>query len=191
MVGEDHALAVGIARGTDPRRPLLAEALAVPVAPEEGVGGEEARHDAQRLDAVHLVVAGQLGVDRHWPQILGAIGGAGLLHRHQELVEGGIAIGVGDDLDIVAVAEGHPIAHLLLVHHRIGAVIGLLARRRNGVGLAHVGGLALGGAIAGELDAADLEVVAVDPHLQLGGGGSIGWWRRGRFGAAGEFTAGV
>ena len=144
MVGEDHSLAVGVTGGTDPRRPLLAEALAVPVAPEEGVGGEETRHDAQLLDAIHLVVAGQLGVDRHRPQILGAIGGAGLLHRHQKLIECRITIGVGDDLDIVAVAEGHPIAHLLLVHHRVGAVIGLLARRRNGIGLAHVGGLALG-----------------------------------------------
>ena len=181
-----------MARWADARRPLLAEALAVPVAPEKGVGGEETRHDAQGTHLVDLVVAGKLGMDRHGPQILGAIGAAGLAHGVQQLVEGGVAIGVGDHLDVVAVAESHPVVYLLLAHHRVGAVIGLLAGGRAGVGLADEGCFALGRAIAGELDAADLEVVLVDPHLQLRRRARpIQRRRRGRRGGAGEFAAGV
>jgi CheY-like chemotaxis protein len=95
------------------------------------------------------------------------------VRRGEELIDGGIPIGMGDDLNAMAVGSIKPCVHLLLFEGRIGTVALLLTWRRRVIRLGHERRLPLRRAVQGDLDAPDLMMGPVGADLEFPSGGRI------------------
>lgn len=104
--------------------------------------GEERRDDAEFPKRLDLVLAGGLAVDgRRTPVLPGFLGGRA--HALEELVDGGVAVHVRDDVPVVGETRPDLGQDVLVRQGRIAAVVLVLTVGRCEVGIGEPGGAPL------------------------------------------------
>src|SRR6266508_767282 len=82
-------------------------------------------------------------------------------------VGGGVAVAMRDDLHVVRIGRVEPAIQLFLRKNRITSVVGRLTRGRMQIWSGEKRRFALRGTVAGDLDPAELEAIAIDADLLL------------------------
>ena len=116
----------------------------MPVAPVKGVHREEGRNDAECLEGLDLIQARGLSVNRDRTPIGLSVLLLGEFDRSDELVDGGVAIDMREQLPAILEREVDISIGLIVLELGIAAIVGRLAVGRLEIGLGQPGGLALG-----------------------------------------------
>ena len=156
MEGDGNALFQGAAGGADAAGPVHAEILHMDVSPVVHMGHKEGNHGPQGRCLGQLVPAHKLAVDNHRAQVLKLR--IAFLHRFQageELLRRCVAVAVGQQLSLFPRRLFHGLLHGLVGHGAVAPVV--IAA---GVGPAHPGRAALGGAVQEDFHAPDAKMPA-------------------------------